>query len=78
MTDRTQLIEEQRADLIELMWAYIETAKHGVLEWPLQSVERQPTPVDPVDEKRFLWELAEHTHALRDSIEIGEAGGQSD
>lgn len=77
MSHRAELIEQIRADLIDLLWAYIETTKLGVLEWPPQSVERQPTPVDPLDEKQMLWELAEHAFALRDCIEIGEAGGQS-
>jgi hypothetical protein len=78
MTHRAELIEEQRADLMELLWAYIETTKLGVLEWPPQRVDRQPTPVDPADEKQMLWTLAEHAHVLFDSIENGEAaGGQS-
>jgi hypothetical protein len=75
MNDPAQLAEELRAELIEMMWAYIETTKSGVIEWPPPVVDRQPTSVDWIDEKAILWEIAEHAHEL--CRHGGDAGGQS-
>jgi len=77
MSDTTPLAEELRAELIEMMWAYIETTQCGVIEWPAPVVDRQPTPVEWIDEKAILWEIAEHAHELCQHVGVGDAGGQS-
>lgn len=78
MNTRAPTADEVRADLIQLMWAYIETTKSGVLEWPAPSVDSQSTPVTAADETALLFELAGVELQLRYLLQLGpeKVGGQ--
>jgi hypothetical protein len=75
MNDRASAPDELRADFLELLWAYIEATKAGVLEWPHASVESQSTPIEAQHECSFLWEISAHAAALRNSL--GERDGRA-
>lgn len=68
MTERPPVPDSLRADFIEILWAYIDGTKAGVMEWPPQSVDSQPTPIDAKSERAFLFEIAGYATALRRAL----------